>query len=120
MSEHIKKAIQSGILIIDYMGGAGNLPYKLSFYRNLQCKYHVLLDNDDTGRRAGREVEEQGLLTVRNTTYTMCNGSPNAEFEDCLEKTAYADAVFQEFGVNLNSPEFRSNKNGPIVLLIAL
>lgn len=110
MSESIKKAIQNGTLIIDDMGGAGNLPYKLSFYRNLQCKYHVLLDNDDAGRKAGRDAETQGLLNTCNTTYTICNGSPNAEFEDCLEKTAYTEAIASEFGVNLNRNEFRGNK----------
>lgn len=110
MSESIKKAIQNGTLIIDDMGGAGNLPYKLSFYRNLQCKYHVLLDNDDAGRRSGQEAEIQGLLNTRNTTYTICNGSPNAEFEDCLEKMAYAGAILSEFGVDLNVTEFRGNK----------
>lgn len=110
MSESIKKAIQNGTLIIDDMGGAGNLPYKLSFYRNLQCKYHTLLDNDDAGRRAGQDAESQGLLNTRNTTYTMCNGSPNAELEDCFKKTAYAEAIFSEFGVDLNVAEFRGNK----------
>ncbi len=110
MSGSVKAAIQNGTLIIDDMGGTGNLPYKLSFYRNLQCKYHVLLDNDDTGRRAGQEAETQGLLNVRNTTYTMCNGSPNAEFEDCFDKAAYTDAVLAEFGVNLNVNEFRGSK----------
>ena len=110
MSESIKKAIQNGTLIIDYMGGTGNLPYKLSFWRNLQCKYHVLLDNDDAGRRAGQVTETQGLLNIRNTTYTICNGSQNAEFEDCLEKTAYTGAVLSEFGVDLNVAEFGGNK----------
>lgn len=110
MSESIKKAIQNGTLIIDDMSGTGNLPYKLSFYRNLQCKYHVLLDNDDAGRRAGQDAETQGLLNTRNTTYTMCNGSPNAEFEDCLEKATYVEAVLSEFGVDLNVAEFRGNK----------
>lgn len=110
MSEIIKKAIQNGTLIIDDMGGAGNLPYKLSFYRTLQCKYHALLDNDDAGRRAGQDAEAQGLLNSRNTTYTMCNGSPNAEFEDCLEKAAYTEAVLSEFGVDLNVAEFRGSK----------
>lgn len=110
MSESIKKAIQNGTLIIDDMGGAGNLPYKLSFYRNLQCKYHALLDNDAAGRRAGQDAETQGLLNTRNTTYTICNGSPDAEFEDCLEKAAYIETVLSEFGVDLNVAEFRGNK----------
>lgn len=110
MSNSIKSAIQNGTLIIDDMGGAGNLPYKISFYRNMQCDYHVLLDNDESGRRAGENAEAQGLLDTRNTTYTMCAGSPNAEFEDCLNKEAYTSAVFDEFGVNLDVREFRGNK----------
>ena len=110
MSTKIKRAIQNGTFIIDYIGGAGNLPYKLSFYRNLQCKYHVLLDNDDAGRHAGSEAERQGLLDVRNVTYAICNGSPNAEIEDCYNKAVYENAILNEFGVNINVAKFRGNK----------
>lgn len=110
MSTKIKRAIQNGTFIIDYIGGVGNLPYKLSFYRNLQCKYHVLLDNDDAGRHAGSEAERQGLLDVRNVTYAICNGSPNAEIEDCYNKAVYENAILNEFGVNINVAEFRGNK----------
>ena len=110
MSTKIKRAIQNGTFIIDYIGGAGNLPYKLSFYRNLQCKYHVLLDNDDAGRHAGSEAERQGLLDVRNVTYAICNGSPNAEIEVCYNKAVYENAILNEFGVNINVAEFRGNK----------
>ena len=110
MSTKIKRAIQNGTFIIDYIGGAGNLPYKLSFYKNLQCKYHVLLDNDDAGRHAGSEAERQGLLDVRNVTYAICNGSPNAEIEDCYNKAVYENAILNEFGVNINVAEFRGNK----------
>ena len=110
MSTKIKRAIQNGTFIIDYIGGAGNLPYKLSFYRNLQCKYHVLLDNDDAGRHAGSEAERQGLLDVRNVAYAICNGSPNAEIEDCYNKAVYENAILNEFGVNINVAEFRGNK----------
>lgn len=110
MSEYIRKALQNGTLLIDYLGGVGNLSYKLSYYRNLQCKYHVLLDNDDAGRMAGFEAEKQGLLEVKNTTYTVCNGSPNAELEDCYEKSSYMNVIEEKFGVNLNVSEFRNNQ----------
>lgn len=110
MSEKIKKALQNGSLIIDYASGAGNLSYKLTFYRNIQCRYHVLLDNDDAGRKAGHDAEAQGLLDIRNITYTICNGSPNAEFEDCLDMAVYSEAILNEFGVNIEVPEFRGNK----------
>jgi len=110
MSEKIKKAIQNGTLVIDYVAGAGNLSYKLSLYRNIQCRYHVLLDNDEAGRRAGQDAETQGLATTRNITYTLCKGAPNAELEDCYNKDAYDQALLDEFGVNLNVREFRGNK----------
>ena len=76
----------------------------------MQCKYHVLLDNDDAGRHAGSEAERQGLLDVRNVTYAICNGSPNAEIEDCYNKAVYENAILNEFGVNINVAEFRGNK----------
>lgn len=110
MSEKIRKALQNGSLIIDYIGGAGNLPYKLTLYRNLQCRCHVLLDNDDAGRRAGQRAEDQGLLDVKDTTYTICNGSPDAEMEDCYQKSTYIDIIQDEFGVDLDVSEFRGNR----------
>lgn len=109
LSDQIKRAIQNGTLVIDYLGGAGNLSYKLSFYRSIQCKYHVLLDNDDAGRLANQEATTHGLLDVRSTTLTICNGSPNAELEDCYEKSAYEQVIQESFGVSLNVPEFRNN-----------
>lgn len=110
MSTVLKRAIQNGTLIIDYIGGAGNLPYKLSMYRNLQCSYHVLLDNDEAGRRAGEDAENQGLLDVKNVTYTICNGSPDAEIEDCYNKEVYKNIIQEEFGVTIEVSEFRGNK----------
>ena len=109
MSDKIRRAIQNGTLVIDYLAGAGNLPYKLSFYRSIQCKYHVFLDNDEAGRRAGQSAEDQGLLTIRDLTYTLCNGFPNAELEDCYSKDAYSESIRNEYGVNLNVQEFRGH-----------
>lgn len=102
MSTTIKHAIQNGTLIIDYIGGAGNLSYKLSLYRDLQWTYHVLLDNDDAGRHAGEDAERQGLLEIRNVTYTVCNGIPNAEMEDCYSKDIYKDAIVNALEAFLN------------------
>ena len=109
LSEILRRALQNGTLVIDYLAGAGNLQYKLSFYRSIQCKYHVYLDNDDAGRRAGQLAENQGLLTVRDTTYSLCNGYPDAEIEDCYSKDAYIEAIRDEYGVNLNVSEFRGH-----------
>ncbi len=110
MSDILKKAIQNGRFIIDYLGGSNNLSFKLSLYRNMQCKCHTLLDNDESGRRSGKKAESDGLATVRDITYTICNGSPNAELEDCYNKNIYMQIIMDEFDVNINCKDFKCRK----------
>lgn len=49
------------------------------------------------------------MASIKNTTFTICNGSPEAEIEDCLNKDFYSDFLKQEFGVDINCTEFRNN-----------
>lgn len=109
MSETVKEAIQNGTLVVDYLAGASNLSYKLTLYQNLQCKCHVLLDNDSAGKQAGEKAEKQGLLSIKNVTYTICIGSPEAEIEDCYAKDAYSSVIRDEYGVTLDVKQFRGN-----------
>ena len=37
------------MLVIDEIGGAGNLSYKLTLLSNSLCVYHTFLDNDEAG-----------------------------------------------------------------------
>lgn len=110
MSEIIHDAIHQGRLVIDSIGGAGNLSYKLSLYRNLQCQYHVLLDHDEAGEIACQQAKARGLLTCANVTYVTCRGSSASELEDCFNKDIYAPVVYKEFGVTLNNSDFRGNR----------
>lgn len=110
LSEKIKKVMKNNSLIICSINGASNLSFHLSHYRNYQCKYHVLLDHDQAGHDAYLKAEAQKLISMREVTFTICNGSPIAEFEDCLNKNAYATALFEEFGVNIDVSEFKGKK----------
>lgn len=110
LSEKLAKVLKSNLLIIEPIGGAGNLAYKLSLLNNSLCMYHTLLDHDDAGRKAYESAEKSGLLTLKNNTFVTCNGSPDSEFEDILELSIYKQAVFDEFGVDLDSSKFRGNK----------
>jgi predicted ATP-dependent endonuclease of OLD family len=110
MSGVIKNALSNGILVIDYLAGAGNLNYKITSYRDIQCRYHVLLDYDDAGKTSGAKAEEQGLATIKNITYTICNGSSEAELEDCFDSALYQELILNEFDVDINKPAFRGNK----------
>ena len=109
-SEKIKHALQSNIVVIKALGGAGNLSHDLADLKRCMCKYVVLLDNDEAGITAGEKAIQNGLLSEADLRYTICNGSPEAEFEDCLQPSLYENLLMDEFRIDINSPEFRGNK----------
>lgn len=110
LSPAIQRAIRSNTLIIEAIGGAGNLPYKLSLLSNALCTYHVLLDNDIAGRTAFDQAEADGLLKTNNTTFIICNGMTDSEMEDCYDPDLYLQDIYTEFGVSLRGKDFRNNK----------
>lgn len=110
LSDKVGKALKSNSLIIEPIGGAGNLSYKLSLLKNFLCVCHVLLDDDDAGRGAYAKAEKDGLVTVANCTFTKCHGSPEAEFEDCIEASVYKGLFLEKMGVDLDVPKFRGSK----------
>lgn len=109
LSEKLSKAIKNHYLVIDKLGGAGNLGYKLSLLKNALCTNHVLLDNDSAGKEAFEKAEKEGMLKQKDATFIICNGMSNSEFEDCLNKTIYADSILTGYGVDINVSEFRGN-----------
>lgn len=109
LSESLKKLIDSHMLIFEEIGGAGNLPYKLTSLKNSLCVYHCFLDNDEAGRSAYKSAEKDNLLSIILTTLVNCNGSRNAELEDCFNLELYKGGVIDEFGVDLSCREFRGN-----------
>lgn len=110
LSEKLAKALKANMLVIDPIGGSGNLSYKLSLLKNALCLTHTLLDNDDAGRKAFKKAYDDSLIDVSNCTMVTCNGMTNSEFEDCILVSCYKDAVYSEFGVNLDSAKFKGNK----------
>lgn len=110
LSEKIGKALKNNFLIIEPIGGAGNLSYKLSLLKNSLCATHTLLDNDEAGRAAYQKAEKDSLISIVGCTFVSCQGMTDAEFEDCIDVEVYKDAVLEEFGVNLASPKFRGSE----------
>lgn len=110
LSESVKKAINSHLLVLEEIGGAGNLSYKLSTLNNALCVFHTFLDHDDAGRQAYEKAESDGLLTLKANTFVTCNGAADTEFEDCLNVELYKAVFNEEFGVNLDHSSFKGNK----------
>jgi predicted ATP-dependent endonuclease of OLD family len=109
LSDKIKKALKDNLLIIEKIGGAGNLSYKLSLIKQTLCLYHVLLDNDEAGRDAYDKANISGELNIANVTFTNCQGMQNSEFEDCLDLVFYKDDLEAKYLINLDVPQFRCN-----------
>lgn len=109
LSPIIGKALKQHHLVIEPIGGAGNLSYKLTLLANALCVSHVFLDNDDAGRKAYERAEKEGILKLKDTTFVNCKGFPNSELEDCFDKQTYEEKVLEEFGVTFNDPAFRGN-----------
>ena len=110
LSPTIKVALNKNTLVIQPLSGAGNLNYELNRLRSFVCKYYVFLDNDDAGISAGDKAIEKGLLTEADIKYTICNGNPQAEFEDCLNKDFYIEIIKEKFSVDLSVATFKGSK----------
>lgn len=108
-SDKIKNALNTNQLIIKPLGGAGNLSHDLADLKNCMCRYVVLLDNDKAGIEAADKAIANGLLKMSEIKHTICNGAPEAEFEDCLKKQVYEKVISDNFGININCSEFNGN-----------
>jgi putative ATP-dependent endonuclease of OLD family len=109
LSDKVGKALKNNMLVIEPIGGAGNLSYKLSLLRNSLCAVYTLLDNDEAGRKAHEKAKKDSLTSDANCTFIICAGMQDAEFEDCLNLEIYKDAIFDELGVDLSSKKFGGN-----------
>ncbi|MBA3923420.1 MAG: AAA family ATPase, partial [Nostocaceae cyanobacterium] len=110
LSEELGKFLKNNLLVIEPIGGAGNLPYKLSHLNNTLCLYHVLLDNDDAGRHSYERAFQERLITDKNYTMLNCVGMSDSEFEDCLDPSVYKQKILDIYGVDvdLDSPKIKS------------
>lgn len=109
LSHSISGALKHHQLVIDQIGGAGNLSYKLSLLSNALCVTHVLLDNDDSGKRAYEKAISEKTLNVVDTTFVICKGMQASEMEDTFDRAVYEFEVLAEFGVDLRDTAFRGN-----------
>ena len=110
ISPVIRDAFSKNTLVIQPLNGAGNLTNELTRLRAYLCKYFVFLDFDAAGKQAAAKALEKKLLTEADIKYSVCNGSPEAELEDCFNPDFYIQPIQAAFSVNLKVSAFRGNK----------
>ncbi len=109
-SDKIARALKNNALIIQPLHGVSNLSHSLFDLKRSLCKYVALLDNDIAGKDAFNKANKEGLILPSEVKYTICNGMPEAEFEDCIKASAYENLLFNNFGVQLNCKEFKGKE----------
>jgi len=109
-SRKIKNAIENTNLIIDHLGGASNIGYKASLYKNNLCNVIAYLDNDEAGRKGIKDAVKKGIIKTNEYILSKVNGMQNSELEDLLDINSYRQLILDEYGVDLNTPKFKTNK----------
>lgn len=110
LSQKIAKAMRNNTFVIEPIGGASKLSYHLRLLKSQLCVTHTLLDNDEAGKSAFVEAEKSQLITSKNCTFINCLGMPQSEFEDIIKPSIYRDVLKENFGVDVDSTNFKGRE----------
>lgn len=109
-SSKIKSAFANASLIIDHLGGASNIGYKTSLYKNNLCNVVAYIDNDEAGRKGVSDAEAKGILKSNEYVLSYCRGMQNSELEDLIDLNSYRQLIIDDYAVDLNIPAFKTNQ----------
>ena len=106
-STTLNSAFTQGAIAIESLFGGSNLSYKLGQIRETMCVAHCYLDNDKSGLEAEQRAEKDGLMTLADANFCICNGMKESEIEDLYEESLYASMIQIKYGVSTLSPKFK-------------
>jgi putative ATP-dependent endonuclease of the OLD family len=97
----IARALASGEVAFDAMGGCGNLEHRARMHATNVCSIRIFLDNDDAGRKAYDSAEASGAVRVSECTMASLPGYKNTELEDLISIPIYLNNLNAELGLSL-------------------
>lgn len=98
----LKSAFADGRLAINLMVGCGNASYHFRHFVDSLHKVHVVLDNDEAGRRAHLALQEEPAFQDAAVTLLSVANHPNSELEDLFDPSCYRDALLSKFNVDVD------------------
>ncbi|MDX9691122.1 MAG: AAA family ATPase [Acholeplasmataceae bacterium] len=106
----IRDSLDNGLLSFLNLKGATNLSYHCAMLKSMLCKYAVVIDDDESGRRALQDAKNKGFID-KNTILFQCNPNGESEFEDILTKEFYSD-ILLEYGYDISlTKNYNKSKN---------
>lgn len=100
-SKTIKESIASGDMVIDVLHGASKLSQMFTYAKTDLCDPYAIIDNDKEGLSAVQTALSREILKEADYILLKCRGKKESELEDLIDQNIYADAVLQEFGVDI-------------------
>lgn len=95
----LARALTDGRLQVRDAGGATNVPYQYRLHRDAVCGVHVVLDDDQQGRRARGVLDKTETIPPTDVTMITVNGMNESEIEDLFVSESYAAAVENRYNV---------------------
>lgn len=90
------------------LGGVSHLTQRLQSLQNEIFRSIAYLDNDEDGRRSSEQAKRYALIDNKSSFFSICNGMPNSELEDCINQEVYKDAIAEIYGVKLTGKLFQA------------
>ena len=75
--------------------------------REALCLTHSLLDHDSAGLKASERAIQEGLLSMADIHFTVCDGMKESEIEDLYDEKLYSPMLLNKYGVSTQSPKFK-------------
>lgn len=113
-SKIIASAIKNNNLVLKPLNGVGNLEHDILDLKNSMCKFFILLDNDKAGNEAINNAKLKELISEEDYKLTICNGTPEAEIEDCINKNLYKELIQKKYKVDIDNRSFKNKKKWSI------
>jgi putative ATP-dependent endonuclease of OLD family len=108
-SEIVEKALRQRVLAVEILHGV-NVANQVDFLKRSLCNVHVYVDNDEAGRNSIDQALQRGTLESTEYHLSACPGMASAEVEDLISVKEYLDVIKTEYGVLLDVPQFRHNR----------
>jgi putative ATP-dependent endonuclease of OLD family len=86
---------------------ASKMDYQIRLYNSFVVPSIAILDNDESGQEAYRSLVNSKIKMPGEVLLIKSVGMQLNELEDILDLNCYKDEIYNEFGINLNTREFK-------------
>jgi predicted ATP-dependent endonuclease of OLD family len=100
--------LKSNQITIRAIAGVHNLKPELYNLDRYMCRYMVILDNDEAGKKAAKEAKDQLGISNHHFRYFLVEKMKESELEDTIDVDSYSNVFLDEFGIDVTKNPFKN------------